>query len=94
MLAQCAIIGVVNNKHRKTLEAIFSAPVPKTLEWGRIEALFLAVGCQLLEGEGSRVRFTRDGKIASFHRPHPEKEAKPYQVRDARAFLELLGITP
>ncbi|PKG96389.1 type II toxin-antitoxin system HicA family toxin [Pseudomonas sp. Choline-3u-10] len=30
----------------------------------------------------------------SSHRPHPEKEAKPYQVRDARAFLEQAGVKP
>jgi hypothetical protein len=31
---------------------------------------------------------------ATFHRPHPKKEAKPYQVRDARRFLEEAGIKP
>jgi hypothetical protein len=30
--------------------------------------------------------------VATFHRPHPEKEAKPYQVRDARAFFEQAGV--
>ena len=30
----------------------------------------------------------------SLQRPHPEKEAKPYQVRDARRFLEQAGIKP
>jgi len=32
--------------------------------------------------------------VAAFHRPHPAKEAKPYQVEDARTFLELIGIKP
>lgn len=32
--------------------------------------------------------------VATFHRPHPRKEAKPYQVRDARRFLEQIGVTP
>jgi len=40
------------------------------------------------------VRFEKDGHIAIFHRPHPEKEAKRYQVRAARDFLELIGIRP
>ncbi|MEZ5577133.1 MAG: type II toxin-antitoxin system HicA family toxin [Candidatus Competibacteraceae bacterium] len=31
--------------------------------------------------------------MATFHRPHPGK-AKPYQVRDARCFLEQAGIKP
>ena len=32
--------------------------------------------------------------IASFHRPHPAKEAKRYQLRDARDFLVRIGVTP
>jgi hypothetical protein len=44
--------------------------------------------------DGSRVRFELNGVVATFHQPHPDKEAKPYQVRDARAFLEQAGVTP
>ena len=80
--------------HRKTLIAIFTDPVPKSLEWQCIEALLVAVGCRVIEGNGSRVRFDKDGVVASFHRPHPAKEAKPYQVRDARKYLENLGVGP
>ena len=82
----------MNSTHRKTLSAIFTEPVSGTLEWRRIEALLVAIGCSVIEGNGSRVRFEKDGVIATFHRPHPAKEAKPYQVRDARHFLETLGI--
>jgi hypothetical protein len=84
----------MNNKQRKTLAAIFSDPVSGTLEWSAIESLLLATGARLIEGRGSRVRFERDGEIETFHRPHPEKEAKRYQVRAARAFLERLGVRP
>jgi len=84
----------MNATHRKTLAAIFTEPVSRSLEWRRIESLLLAVGCRLIEGNGSRVRFEKDGIVASFHRPHPAKEAKPYQVRDARRFLEELGVNP
>jgi len=48
----------------------------------------------MIEGSGSRVRFEKDGKVASFHRPHPAKEAKRYQIRDARTFLTELGVKP
>lgn len=82
----------MNAAHRKTLIAIFTDPVSKSLEWRRIEALLVAIGCQVIEGNGSRVRFEKDGVVAAFHRPHPAKEAKPYQVRDARQFLESLGV--
>jgi len=53
-----------------------------------------AAGCRVIEGDGSRVRFEKDGLVASFHGPHPVKEAKRYQVRDARDYLTRLGIVP
>lgn len=84
----------MNKRHQKTLEALFKTPVPASLEWKLIESLFVAVGAQVIEGSGSRVRFELNGVVATFHRPHPQKEAKPYQVRDARRFLEQAGIRP
>ncbi len=83
----------MNRKHRKTLELIYSEPVPKTLEWARVESLLVALGAEMIEGRGSRVRFVLNGVVGTFHRPHPAKEAKPYQVRDARSFLEQTGVT-
>ncbi len=82
----------MNSGHRKTLRAIFATPVPAALEWRRIEALFRALGARAVEGSGSRGRFELNGIVAAFHRPHPAKEAKPYQVRDARAFLDQAGV--
>lgn len=87
-------LGGVNSKHARTLAAVFTDPVPASIPWDAIENLLLAVGCKLVDGAGSRVRFERDGLVASFHRPHPAKEAKQYQVRDAREFLRKLGVTP
>lgn len=84
----------MNATHRKTLIAIFTDPVSHSLEWRRIEALLVTLGCQVIEGTGSRVRFVKDGIVGTFHRPHPVKEAKPYQVRDARQFLENIGVKP
>jgi len=84
---------MMNSKHRKTLEQIFSEPVHKSMEWSRIESLFLALGADVIEGDGSRVRFVLNEVVGSFHRPHPSKDAKPYQVRDARDFLEQAGVT-
>lgn len=84
----------MNAKHRKTLDAIFREPVSATIAWADIESLLLSLGCKLVEGRGSRVRFEKDGIVASFHRPHPEKEAKRYQVRDARRYLSQLGTEP
>jgi len=84
----------MNGRHRKTLAAVFKDPVQGTIAWADLEALLMASGCKVIEGNGSRVRFEKDGKLAFFHRPHPAKEAKRYQVRDARLYLQELGITP
>jgi len=84
----------MNGKQRKTLAAIFSDPVSGTMEWAAVESLLVAVGCRIVEGSGSRVRFEKDGEVESFHRPHPAKEARRYQVRAARSFLIRLGIGP
>lgn len=84
----------MNSKQRKTLAAIFKEPVSGTIDWADIESLFVSVGCNVIEGNGSRVRFEKDGEIESFHRPHPDKEAKRYQVRSARDFLSRIGEAP
>jgi len=84
----------MNSKHTKTLHAVFAKSTATSLEWARIESLLIGVRCVLIEGNGSRVKFAHGTQIASFHRPHPAKEAKAYQVDDARAFLTLIGITP
>ena len=84
----------MNSKHTKTLQAIFKDPVSPTIKWAAIESLLVAVGCKVIEGSGSRVRFEHKGIIASFHRPHPEPEAKRYQVRNAREYLIKLGVRP
>ena len=82
----------MKSTHRKTLKLIFDKTVPSSLKWQRIETLFLALGAKIIEGRGSRVRFELNGVVATFHRPHPHDEAKPYQVRDARQFLEQAGV--
>jgi hypothetical protein len=84
----------MNRKHRKVLAAVFTDPVSGTIEWAAIEGLLLAAGARLIEGRGSRVRFEKDGEVATFHRPHPAKEAKRYQVREARDFLTRIGVKP
>ena len=84
----------MNSKHRKALAAIFADPVSGTISWLDIETLFRAVGCKIIEGDGSRVRFVYQDVIGSFHRPHPSKEAKRYQVKDAREFLTRIGVMP
>ena len=84
----------MNSKQRKTLEVVFTDPVPGTLPWSDLESLLKAAGAKLVEGAGSAVRFECNGVIGRFHRPHPAKEAKRYQIRDARDFLIAIGVRP
>lgn len=84
----------MNNQQSKTLEQVFASPVNGSLEWRKIEALLLAVGCLRTEGAGSSVAFMHSGITVRFHRPHPKREALRYRVLDARRFLEAIGVTP
>jgi len=84
----------MNSRQRKTLAAIFSNPVPKTVAWDDFVALLVALGCDMEKDAGSHCAFRRENQKADFHKPHPGKELKPYQVRDARAFLVKIGIEP
>jgi len=84
----------MNNKHRKTLDAVFATPVNGNIVWSRIEALLVAIGCNVVEGSGSSVTFEHQGRRAYFHRPHPDKESLRYRVLAAREFLEQIGVKP
>ena len=59
-----------------------------------IESLFIALGGSVEEREGSRVKITLNGVAWRAHRSHPGKEAKKYQVEEARELLERMGVTP
>lgn len=83
---------IVDNRHQKTLEAIFDTPVRANIVWNDIEALFLALGAEITEGKGSRVRVALNGVRAVFHRPHPEKEADKGAVKSVHRFLLEAGV--
>lgn len=87
------IIACMNSKNRKIFNAIFDNPVNGNIEWRKIEALFLFLGAIRTERAGSAVSFVLNDVRIDFHRPHPDKEALRYRVKDARKFLEQAGIT-
>jgi len=84
----------MNAKHQRTLEAIFSRPVPSDIRWIEIESLLAALGAERSEGRGSRVRFLLNGTEAVFHRPHPRPETNKGAVVSVREFLKMAGIEP
>ena len=63
----------LSKKHQRTLEAIFSTQVPATLQWRRVETLFMALGATKKEGGGSIVTFKLKDDYALFHRPTLKK---------------------
>ena len=94
MIALFDSIGIVNAKHRKTLQAIFSKPTSAALLFSNIESLVIALGGTVAEREGSRVKISLGDEQWHCHLPHPGKEAKRYQVEEARELLDRVGIKP
>jgi len=84
----------LRSKHRKTLQAIFDNPVRSDVEWKKIESLFVALGGELSEGRGSRIRVALNDVRAVFHRPHPQKETDKGALKSVRRFLKEAEITP
>jgi len=84
----------VNSKHRKTLAALYVLPTSAAVVFADIEALVRALGGTVFEREGSRVKIELNGQQWRCHRPHPGKEAKRYQVEEARELLSRAGVHP
>ena len=81
-------------KHRSTIEAVFADAVRAGIAWRDIEALLVACGAEVTEGNGSRVRVALNGVRAVFHRPHPHKETDKGAVKSVRRFLIEAEIRP
>ena len=79
-------------KHHRTLESIYATPTLSNIVFADIEALVVALGGYIREGNGSRIAFELGGSRIYLHRPHPGKEAKRYQVEELRKWLSERGI--
>ena len=82
----------MNKKQRQTLERNFEKPVRSDISWNDIESLFKAMGADLSEGKGSRVRVALKDVRAVFHRPHPQRVTNKSTVRSVRRFLLETGV--
>ena len=82
----------MNTKHRKTLTAIFAKPTSASIVFADLESLIKSLDGTVVEREGSRIRIELNGEIWRCHRPHPGKEAKRYQVEEARELLQRAGV--
>ncbi|MBK6554251.1 MAG: type II toxin-antitoxin system HicA family toxin [Rhodocyclaceae bacterium] len=84
----------MKRKHQRTLELIFTRPVSANVRWAEIEALFVEMGGQVAEREGSRVLVRLFGDRRVFHRPHPEPVTDKGAVESIRKWLEDHGVKP
>lgn len=82
----------MNARHRKTLTLIYERPERSDIAWRDIEALFVALGAEVSQGSGSRVRVALDGVRAVFHRPHPERVTDKGAIKSVRRFLIQAGV--
>jgi len=84
----------MRKRHQKTLEAIFTRPVSGNLQWRDIEALFVELGAEISEREGSRVAVFLFGEVRVFHRPHPGPSTDKGAVVSIRKWLEQHRVLP
>ena len=75
------------------MELVFKNPIQANIPWTDIERLFTALGAELSEGSGSRLRIKLNGVRAVFHRPHPQKTTDKGAINSVRRFLENTGVT-
>ncbi len=92
VVAKHDIIFNMKVKHWKILRAIFVIPTRANIKFKDIESLLVSLGGKVKEGAGSRMSVTVSGETVFFHRPHPGKEARKYQVENTREFLRTLGV--
>jgi hypothetical protein len=84
----------VNKKQRQTLNRIFEKPERSDIPWSNVESLFIALGAEISEGRGSRVRVALNDVRAVFHRPHPDRVTNKGAVKSVRRFLQEAGMIP
>ncbi|WP_324763121.1 type II toxin-antitoxin system HicA family toxin [Sinorhizobium meliloti] len=79
---------------RATLELIFARPVNGSIHWADIEALFVTLGAEVSEREGSRTGVFLFGEVRVFHRPHPSPDTDKGAVASIRKWLDEHGVKP
>ena len=84
----------MKKKHAITLQKLFARPVSGSIRWSEIESLFLALGANVEEREGSRIKVVLFGEVRIFHRPHPSPDTDKGAVESIRRWLETHGVKP
>jgi hypothetical protein len=84
----------MRRRHHRTLEAIYSHPVSANVPWRDIEAMFIELGAEVREREGSRIAVVLFGEVRVFHRPHPSPNTDKGAVASIRRWMEQHGVKP
>ncbi len=82
----------MKRKHKKTLELIFARPISGNIKWSDIESLFIELGDEISEREGSRIGVKLLGECRVFHRPHPNPTTDKGAVASVRKWLNDNGV--
>ena len=86
----------MKRKHQRTLELLFSRPTSANIQWRDIEALFIELGAEVSEREGSRIAVVLFQEVRVFQRPHPSPDTDTDKgaVASIRKWLEQHGVEP
>ncbi len=84
----------MKRNHQKTLDAIYARPVSANIQWRDIEALFVELGADISEREGSRIAVVLFDEVRVFHRPHPSPDTDKGAVASIRKWFEQHGVAP
>ena len=84
----------MKKKQAKVLQQIFNHPISGNIKWNDIVSLFLTLGADISEAEGSRVCVRLFGDRRVFHRPHPSPNTDKGAVKNIQRWLLSNGVKP
>lgn len=86
------VLSWMKRKHQRTLALLFTHPASANIQWRDIEALFIELGAEVSQREGSRVAVVLFKEVRVFHRPHPSPNTDKGAVASVRKWLEQHGV--
>lgn len=77
-------------KTDKLLTKLQRKPPPVDFTWQELTSVLTALGCEVINGAGSRRKFyhTQTKRMLSLHEPHPNPELKRYMIAQAVEFID------
>ncbi|MDO4698569.1 MAG: type II toxin-antitoxin system HicA family toxin [Pasteurellaceae bacterium] len=88
------VLSYIKKKHQRTLSQLYQHPISANIKWKDIEGLFVELGGEIQEREGSRVAVILFEQVKVFHRPHPDPNTDKGAVASIRKWLSENGVYP